>query len=215
MRAKELSAPSEASWPPKRLSLALQGGGSFGAFTWGVLDRLLEDERIEFDMVSGASSGAFNAVVMAAALEEGGRAFARKRLESFWRRVSRSFGRNPFGAAARYAPEATNSALSFWTSFLSPYQFNPFDLNPLRSILDAEVNFDSLRRPGAVRLLLSATRVSDGGAQIFKNHEISAETILASASLPLFHQAVKIGDEAYWDGGYSANPPLGRRLITL
>ena len=201
-------AARRSSWPPRRLSLALQGGGSFGAFTWGVLDRLLEEESVAFDTVSGASAGAFNAVVLAAALAEGDRHLARERLERFWRRVSQTLGLNPFGTAARFAPGAAAGTLSFWTSFLSPYQFNPLDLNPMRTVLNEEVDFDSLRRPQALQLLLAATRVSDGRARIFRNDEINAETILASASLPLFHHAVKIDDDAYWDGGYSANPPL-------
>lgn len=211
-KTKQRNAPLKTQrrpgWPPRRLSLALQGGGSFGAFTWGVLDRLLEEEGIEFDMVSGASAGSFNAVILAAALAEGDRQSARDALERFWRRISQSLGLNPFGTAARYIPEAAAGTLSFWTSFLSPYQFNPLDLNPMRNVINEVVNFDSLKRPGAVRLLLAATRVSDGQARIFRNDEIDAETVLASASLPLFHHAVKIEDEAYWDGGYSANPPL-------
>jgi NTE family protein len=206
-RSVRSSTPSP-SWPPRRLSLALQGGGSFGAFTWGVLDRLLQEENIEFDVVSGASAGAFNAVVLAAALAQGDRQLAREKLERFWWRISQSLGFNPFGTAARFIPGAAAGTLSFFTSFLSPYQFNPLDLNPMRTVLDEEVNFDDLRRSGATKLLLSATRVSDGRARIFRNEEIDAETVLASSSLPLFHHAVVIDGEAYWDGGYSANPPL-------
>jgi NTE family protein len=207
-RSTTRSINMRTAWPPRRLSLALQGGGSFGAFTWGVLDRLLEEESVEFDVVSGASAGAFNAVVLASALAEGDRQLARDRLERFWWRISQSLGFNPFGTAARFVPGAAAGTLSFFTSFLSPYQFNPLDLNPMRAVLDEEVNFDSLRRPGATKLLLAATRVSDGRARIFRNEEIDAETVLASSSLPLFHHAVMIDDEAYWDGGYSANPPL-------
>ncbi|MGP0058388.1 MAG: patatin-like phospholipase family protein [Beijerinckiaceae bacterium] len=203
-----LGTPRQSVWPPRKLSLALQGGGSFGAFTWGVLDRLLEEENVAFDTVSGASAGAFNAVVLAAALAEGDRQLARERLERFWWRISQSLGLNPLGTAARFVPGAAAGTLSFWTSFLSPYQFNPLDLNPMRSVLSEEVNFESLKRPGALQVLLAATRVSDGRARIFRNEEIDVETVLASASLPLFHHAVKIDDEAYWDGGYSANPPL-------
>ncbi|MGO9684157.1 MAG: patatin-like phospholipase family protein [Beijerinckiaceae bacterium] len=207
-RGGPLRPPRRSIWPPRRLSLALQGGGSFGAFTWGVLDRLLEEESMEFDTVSGASAGAFNAVVLATALAEGDRQLARERLERFWWRISQSLGLNPLGTAARFVPGAAAGTLSFWTSFLSPYQFNPLDLNPMRSVLNEVVNFESLRHPGAIPLLLAATRVSDGRARVFRNAEIDAETVLASASLPLFHHAVKIDDEAYWDGGYSANPPL-------
>jgi NTE family protein len=207
-RIGTLRTPARRVWPPRKLSLALQGGGSFGAFTWGVLDRLLEEEFVEFDTVSGASAGAFNAVVLAAALAEGDRTLARARLERFWRRISQTLGLNPFGTAARFVPGAAAGTLSFWTSFLSPYQFNPLDLNPLRSVLEEEVNFANLRHPRALRLLLAATRVGDGRARIFHNDEIDVDTILASSSLPLFHHAVKIDQDSYWDGGYSANPPL-------
>jgi NTE family protein len=203
-----LTAPPQPAWPPRRLSLALQGGGSFGAFTWGVLDRLLDEDSVEFDTVSGASAGALNAVVLASALVEGGRELAQAKLERFWRRISQTMGLNAFGTAARFVPGAAAGTLSFWTSFLSPYQFNPLDLNPMRAVLEEEVDFASLRHPRALRLLLAATTVSDGRARIFRNKEIDVDTILASSSLPLFHHAVKIGDESYWDGGYSANPPL-------
>jgi NTE family protein len=202
------TVPPPPVWPPRKLSLALQGGGSFGAFTWGVLDRLLEEESVEFDTLSGASAGAFNAVVLAAALVEGDRKLARARLERFWRSISQSLGLNPFGTAARFVPDMAAGTLSFWTSFLSPYQFNPLDLNPMRMVLEKEVDFACLRQPGALPLLIAATRVRDGRARIFRNGEIDVDTILASSSLPLFHHAVKIGDESYWDGGYSANPPL-------
>jgi NTE family protein len=203
-----LTALPQPVWPPRRLSLALQGGGSFGAFTWGVLDRLLEEDSVKFDTVSGASAGAFNAVVLASALVEGGRALAQAKLERFWRRISQALGLNPFGTAARFVPGAAAGTLSFWTSFLSPYQFNPLDLNPMRGVLEEEIDFASLRHPRALPLLLAATSVSDGRARIFRNEEIDVDTMLASSSLPLFHHAVKIDDDSYWDGGYSANPPL-------
>jgi len=198
----------DTSWPPTRLSLALQGGGSFGAFTWGVLDRLLEDPDIEFDTVSGTSAGAINAVLMAAGLAEGGRREARAKLGRFWEHLSRTAAFGPFGAANGFAPGATAGTFSFWTRLLSPYQYNPLDLNPLRTLLNEEVDFDQLKLAAPIGLLIAATRVSDGRARIFSNSEIDAETVLASASLPLFHHAVTIDDAAYWDGGYSANPPL-------
>jgi NTE family protein len=180
-----------------RLSLALQGGGSFGAFTWGVLDRLLEEEDLALDVVSGASAGAINAVVMASGLAEGGRAEAKVRLERFWTRVS------------EVAPRASSSAAAAMaTRLLSPYQFNPFNVNPLRTILSEEVDFDALRAKPPVRLLVSATRVSDGSLRIFREKAVTLEAVLASACLPLLHPAVEIEGEAYWDGAYSANPPL-------
>jgi len=191
-----------ASWPPRRLSLALQGGGSFGAFTWGVLDRLLEDPNITFDTVSGTSAGAINAVLLAAGLAEGGARAARAKLGRFWERLSRTAAFGPFGAGA------AAGTFSFWTRLLSPYQYNPLDLNPLRTLINEEVDFDRLRSVAPIGLLIASTRVCDGRARVFRDAEIDAETVLASASLPLYHHAVTIDDVAYWDGGYSANPPL-------
>jgi NTE family protein len=193
---------------PPRLSLALQGGGSFGAFTWGVLDRLLEESHITFDTASGTSAGAINAVLLAAGLAEGGRRAARAKLARFWERLSRTAAFGPFGAAAGFAPGTAAGTFSFWTRLLSPYQYNPLDLNPLRMLINEEVDFDRLRAVAPIGLLIAATRVCDGRARIFRNAEIDADTVLASASLPLYHHAVTIDDVAYWDGGYSANPPL-------
>lgn len=198
-----------AEWPPRQLSLALQGGGSFGAFTSGVLDRLLEEDDLAIDTVSGASAGAINAVLLAAGLAEGGqekgKAAAREKLTNFWRRLSRTAAFVPFGHNAGLMPVGT---LSFWTRLVSPYQYNPLDLNPLRTLLNEEIDFERLRQERPIGLLISATRVADGRARIFTNEEITAETVLASATLPLLHHAVTIDNEAYWDGGYSANPPL-------
>src|SRR3954453_14142021 len=147
--------------PPKRrrLSLALQGGGAFGAFTWGVLDRLLEEDTITFDAVSGASAGAMNAVLLASGLAQGGPEQARASLERFWRKVSEA------GRPARLLP--CSPVLSAAAQTLSPYQLNPFDLNPLRDILAGEVDFDAVQADAPVRLLLGATRVSDGALRIF------------------------------------------------
>lgn len=211
-RVEQALGRNGTAWPPQHLSLALQGGGSFGAFTAGVLDRLLEEPELSFDTVSGASAGAINAVLLAAGLAEGGREAAREKLMRFWRRLSRAAALVPFGNNAGLMPGAASGTLSFWTRLVSPYQYNPFDLNPLRVLLNEEVDFDHLRRTKRIGLLISATRVSDGRARIFGNDEINADTVLASASLPLLHHAVTIDNEAYWDGGYSANPPL-RELV--
>ncbi len=192
--------------PAKRpLSLALQGGGSFGAFTWGVLDRLLEDDAVALDMVSGVSAGAVNAVLLADGLAEGGPAAARARLERFWRRVSGA------GALARMGHAVAGSAalaLAFSARLMSPYQFNPLGLNPLREILAEEVDFARLRRASPLRLLIGATAVKDGRLRLFRTEEITLEAVLASACLPQLHHAVEIEGEWYWDGGFSANPPL-------
>jgi len=181
----------------RRLSLALQGGGSFGAFTWGVLDRLLDEDDLVLDAVSGASAGAVNAVLLASGLSEGGRTGAQQKLEHFWKRASDT------------APRAQSGpALAIATSVLSPYQFNPFNLNPLKTLLASEIDFDALRVKPSVRLLIGATRVRDGKLHIFREKALTLDAVLASACLPVIHHAVAIDGEVYWDGGYSANPPL-------
>ena len=184
-------------WPPTKLSLALQGGGSFGAFTWGVLDRLLEEQAADFDAISGASAGAINAVLLASGMIERGHEGARERLSQFWKRISRSGPVAPVGAG-----------LELVMRTLSPYQFNPFNLNPLREALVAEVDFERLRKQSTIKLLLGATRVRDGSLRILTNAELTVDAVLASACLPLLHHAIELDGEPYWDGGYSANPPL-------
>jgi NTE family protein len=186
-------------WPPARLALALQGGGSFGAFTWGALERLLEEERIALDAFSGASAGAVNAALLASGLAEGGREGARANLEKFWTHVSKT---------ATFLPKAVTLPFGLLARALSPYQFNPFDLNPLRVALEAHVDFERLRHLSSPRLLIGATRVSTASLRIFRNDELSVDVILASACLPLLHQSIEIDGELYWDGGYIANPPL-------
>jgi NTE family protein len=181
----------------RALSLALQGGGAFGAFTWGVLDRLLED-GVGFDTISGASSGAINALLLVSGLENGGADDARTRLERFWRKASEL-------AASM---KTVRSGLSFFPSrVLSPYQFNPLGLNPLRSILAEEIDFDSVAETD-ISLLVAATRVRDGQLRIFRNGDLTIEATLASAALPMIHHAIEIDGDWYWDGGYSANPPV-------
>lgn len=190
----------------RSLTLGLQGGGSFGAFTWGVLDRLLEEEALQFDMVSGASAGAVNAVTLASGLAEGGPQAARRKLERVWERVSLIAPLSGSSVAHAAAAALGSPALA------SPYQFNPFGINPLRALLVEEVDFAGLRATSPVRLLIAATRVRDGRAQLFRETELDVDHVLASACLPFVQQAVEIDGEAYWDGGYSANPPL-RQLV--
>jgi NTE family protein len=204
-------APKPA-WPPQQLSLALQGGGSFGAFTWGVLDRLVEEPELHFDTISGASAGAVNAVLVASGLAEGGRDTAKEKLEHFWRRMSEAAAFMSLANAAQLPGMAgiAPAGLSMLTRALAPYQFNPLDLNPLRKALSAEVDFERLRSNAPLHLMIAATRVSDGKLRIFRNEDISLEAVLASACLPQVHRAVEIEGELYWDGGYVANPPLVR-----
>jgi len=203
----------------QKIDLALQGGGSHGAFTWGVLDRLLEDETLEISAISGTSAGAMNAVALAAGLMEGGRAGARAALKRFWTRVGEL---SPFGAAgAADAPwldpaspwaapwlGPARAYAQWFSAQVSPYQFNPLNLNPLRRILLDTVDFDRVRQCHKTQLFISATRVRTGGLRIFGQHELSPEVVLASACLPLLFQAVEIDGEPYWDGGYAGNPSL-------
>jgi len=188
-------------WPPDRLSLALQGGGSFGAFTWGVLDRLLEEPGISFDAISGASAGSVNAVLMASGMIEGGREGARARLSQFWGRIGRSSAFLPTSALL-------GAGLELVVRTMSPYQFNPFNVNPLREALAEEVDFERLRQRPGIKLLLAATRVRDGKLRILTNTELTIDAVLASACLPLLHHTIELDGEPYWDGGYAANPPL-------
>jgi NTE family protein len=189
------------SWPPRRLSLALQGGGSFGAFTWGALERLLDEPEISFDAISGVSAGAVNAVLLASGQMEGGREAAKARLERFWKRMSRAAALTPSAAFA-------NLPFGLMVRALSPYLFNPFNLNPLRQALIDEVDFARLRTRSPVKLLIGATRVRDGALRVFSTSEIGVDVVLASACLPLIHHTIEIDGEPYWDGGYAANPPL-------
>src|SRR3954471_16946567 len=185
---------------PKRLSLALQGGGSLGAFTWGVLDRLLEEDDLTFDAISGASAGAANAVIVAAGLLAGGKPEARRRLDHFWERLSRIAPPKSGATASLFADMASR--------LMSPYQLNPLNLNPLEGLLSAEVDFETLRANPPLRLLIAATSVSNGRLQIFRETELTREMVLASMCLPMRSHAVQIDGERYWDGGYAANPPL-------
>ncbi|MBV1694074.1 MAG: patatin-like phospholipase family protein [Hyphomicrobiales bacterium] len=205
----------------KPVNLALQGGGAHGAFTWGVLDRLLERDLLALDAVSATSAGAMNAVVMAAGFSEAGPERARVKLEEFWKAVSKAGAffspvrTNPWErwlVASHIPVPAYQSAFWYWqlmTQVWSPYQLNPTNYNPLRDILSAAVDFEHLREcPYATRLFICATNVRSGKVRIFENHELSVDAILASACLPYLFQAVEIDGETYWDGGYMGNPAL-------
>lgn len=201
---------------PAGLALALQGGGSLGAFTWGVLDRLLDEPDFTPVRLSGASAGAVNATAFACGWAAGGAAGARDTLERVWNRVgecgAESLGFCPTWANNGMVRAVNNAAFQFATRFFSPYALNPLGINPLRDILAAELDFESLRHKKAPRLFISATRVSDGGACVFSNGQIGLDVLLASTTLPTLHQAVEIDGEAYWDGGYTLNPPVAALL---
>ena len=184
---------------PRRLRLGLQGGGSHGAFTWGVLDRLLEDSRFEVDAVSGTSAGALNAAVLASGWAHDGRDGARTALGAFWRDVGEH--------GASFAPWLAAAEAGRWLHPPSPYAVNPLNLNPLREVVERHVDPRALR-DGPIRLHVCATAVATGRPRLFGNRELGIDALLASACLPLLFQAVEIDGAAYWDGGYSGNPAL-------
>ncbi len=200
----------------KSLNLALQGGGAHGAFTWGVLERLITDGRLRFDAVSGTSAGAVNAVLLAAGLMDGGVDAAQAKLEQFWRNISHSqhgdLMATPVLDAMSIQPGqnwgAPGQMFGLVSRFLSPYQFNPLDYNPLRQNLEELVDFVRLRRRSPLRLYIAATDVASGRRRVFETAELTVDMVLASACLPHVHQAVKVGTRYYWDGGYAANPVL-------
>jgi NTE family protein len=216
-KAEAPEAPEPPPPPgPKRVSLALQGGGAHGAFEWGVLDRLLEEDRLEIGAITAASAGAMNAVALACGLTQDGRRGARAKLDQFWRAVNQSGGRNVFGDSAIWTAafnprwlQASPFYRYFETVMLSasPYDFNPFDLNPLRDVLKEVVDFQAVRA-APLDLFISATDVKAGKAKIFSRDELSPDAVLASSALPQLFRAVQIDGAAYWDGGYVANPAL-------
>lgn len=200
----------------KAISLALQGGGSHGAFTWGVLDRLLEDNRVEIAAISGTSAGAMNAVVMADGLMRDGEQGAKHRLEVFWRAVS---------DAARFSPiqrTALDMFMGNWnmdmsptylysnmiSRFFAPAEFNPLKINPLQDILLEYVDFEQVTHCESVDLFIAATNVETGRVRVFNREEVNADVVMASACLPHLFEAVEIEGVPYWDGGYAGNPPL-------
>jgi len=184
------------------LALALQGGGAHGAFTWGVLDRLLEDPGLTFEAVSGASAGAMNAVVLAHGLAVGGRDGAREALQRFWGAVATT------AAVDLPVPAPLQQAWALMSRCFTPAQLNPLRLDPLRAILDAQIDFERLRKVAPVRVFVAATEVASARLRLFENKELSVDALLASACVPTLHHPVVIGGRAYWDGGLAANPPL-------
>jgi NTE family protein len=197
------------------VDLALQGGGAHGAFAWGVLDRLLEEPWLEIEAISGTSAGAMNAAVLADGHAAGGAEGAREALERFWAAVSRAamfspIRRTPLDVLlGRWTLDASPAfvAMDLAARLVSPYQLNPLGSNPLTDVLAGVVDFDRLAR-APIRLFVTATNVRTGQGRIFENAEITSDVLLASACLPTLFQAVEIGGEAYWDGGYSGNPTI-------
>jgi NTE family protein len=199
------------------LNLALQGGGSHGAYTWGVLDRLLEESDLTIRAISGTSAGAMNAVVLADGYRRGGREMAKERLHDFWTRIGQmsAFLNPSHETELERIADGWNIDRSLgyrWmetlTRMFSPYQLNPFNINPLRSLLSEMIDWDCINRGGEIALFITATSVTTGRARIFLSHEITEDVLLASACLPFLFQSVVIDGEPYWDGGYMGNPSM-------
>jgi NTE family protein len=215
MSADPFAVPSESDRQPVLVDFALQGGGAHGAFTWGVLDRLLQEPWLHIDAISGTSAGAMNAVVLAHGLRDGGAAGARRALEEFWQRISRAaqfspIQRGPFDILM--GNWSLDNSLSYLATdmmarVLSPYDLYPTAANPLRDILLEQVDFARLAQ-APVRLFITATNVRTGQGRVFRNDAITADVLLASACLPQMFRAVEIDGEPYWDGGFAGNPTI-------
>lgn len=200
----------------KAINLALQGGGAHGAFAWGALDAILADTRLDIEAVSATSAGAMNAVVLADALAEGDREHARERMTAFWKAVADAGQmlspikpmRDLFGRALPIEQSPFYLMFEAMTRLFSPYQLNPFNFNPLRDVLEKQVDFERLRRTRGMHVHLCATNVETGKVRIFNREEITPDAVLASACLPFLFQTIEIDGAHYWDGGYIGNPAI-------
>lgn len=200
----------------KPVNLALQGGGAHGAFTWGVLDRMFEDPRLDIEAISGTSAGAMNGVVAADGLMKGGSLGAREALRKFWKAVSIAALPSPYKRTLfdiisgnwnlDHSPGYLFS--DFLSRVASPYDLNPMNINPLRDFLVDTINFERVRCCSKMKLFIAATSVQTGKVRIFDRSQLTPDVVMASACLPLMFQAVAIEGQDYWDGGYSGNPPL-------
>jgi NTE family protein len=217
--------PAKKTTGTKSIALALQGGGAHGAFAWGVLDKFLEDGRVNIEGVSATSAGAMNGAVLAQGLISGGPEGARKALTAFWKDIAKSSEKSspfkkmkmPWDAGKKSGAGAEshtldNSPMYLMTDLmlriLSPYQFNPMNVNPLRDVLKSHVDFNDVRAHCPIKLYLCATNVETGKIRIFKGDEVSIDAVLASACLPFLFQAIEIDGQHYWDGGYVGNPAI-------
>nr|WP_067290351.1 patatin-like phospholipase family protein [Marinobacterium profundum] len=214
--ASKSAKPRKPANNRKRINLALQGGGAHGAFTWGVLDRILEDGRLEIDAISGTSAGAMNAVVLADGFTAGGADGAREKLEYFWRTMSDAAKNSPIKRAPIDVMMGSWSLDRSWgyhamdalTRLFSPYQLNPLNMNPLRDVMEDCVDFFCVQNCHSIKLYISATNVETGKVKVFDSHHLTSDMVLASACLPNVFQAVVIDGVPYWDGGYMGNPAL-------
>jgi len=219
-RATQLLRPQ--SWSAqtktgvKRINLALQGGGAHGAFTWGVIDYLLEDGRLAIEGISGTSAGAVNAMMLADGLTRGGAEEARKRLDEFWRAASLGgnlpeLQRSVVERLFSFTP-LEGSPVQAWfgalAQHLSPYDLNPLNINPLKDLIERFVDFEAVRNNESLQLFISATNVHTGRLHVFERHQVSADAVMASACLPFLFRAVEIDGVPYWDGGYLGNPVI-------
>jgi NTE family protein len=192
----------------QRLNLALEGGGAHGAFTWGALDRLIEDDSLDIAWISATSAGAVNAVALAAGLLEDGRDGARAKLRAVWEAVAKAGVPDLMRLNPWLASISRSNALAQVAQLFSPYEFNPLGFDPLRKLLEDHIDFAALRGTAGPELLIAATALATGRPRLFRRKEISVQAVLASACLPTLHHAVAIDGKAYWDGGFSANPDL-------
>lgn len=214
-QAGQRAAGTPSKRAPVTVDLALQGGGAHGAYTWGVIDRLLEENWIGIGGISGTSAGAMNAAVLADGYAEGGRDGARAHLESFWRKVSEAASLSPLRRGpldimlGRWTLDSSPVfvGMDLLTRLFSPYELNPFDYNPLKEILAEMIDFRRLSA-ASIRLFITATNVRTGRGHVFRNAELTPAVLLASACLPTVFQAVEIDGEPYWDGGYAGNPTM-------
>jgi NTE family protein len=204
------TGPDPAERKTTTLNLALQGGGAHGAFTWGVLDGLLDDPRLQFEGLSGSSAGAMNAVVLADGWAKGGRPGARAALAAFWAEVGTLMppGMVTKGSGDDIALSPVSKMLASWAGLFSPSQLNPMGINPLRDLLVRQIDFEQLRERSPFKLFVGATQANTGRLRIFRESELTVEMLLASACLPTIHHPIEIDGEPYWDGGYSANPAV-------
>ncbi|MDR7036678.1 NTE family protein [Methylobacterium sp. BE186] len=208
-------APARQDSDPLLIDLALQGGGAHGAFTWGVLDRLLDERRLEIEAISGTSAGAMNAAVLAHGYGKDGPAGAKAALENFWRQVSDAARFSPFRRGpldvllGRWSLDHSPlfAAMDMMARVVSPYDLNPAGANPLRAILADTIDFEGLTR-SPIKLFVTATNVQSGRGRVFRNADLTPDVLLASACLPTLFQAVVIDGDAYWDGGYAGNPTM-------
>ncbi|MGF1525267.1 MAG: patatin-like phospholipase family protein [Candidatus Competibacterales bacterium] len=216
MSEKPSRGPGRRNVNHKGVNLALQGGGAHGAFTWGVLDKFFEDDRIWIDCISGTSAGAMNTVVAAQGMYENGAIGARQRLAEFWSEVSKAAATSPIQrslwarAMGSWSLDTSPGyqMMNLMQRMASPYDFNPFQFNPLRDVVERLVDFDKVQHCMDMGVFLSATNVETGRVKVFKREEISLDATMASACLPYLFQAVEIDGVPYWDGGFMGNPPL-------